>query len=281
MQRAAVSILLTSAAAVAAPAHVAVVPSAAVNIAPTRVDALTQDLAEALDAELDVDAAGGLEVRRRLPIDLPPECVTEPACIQKVAQATGASQLLFVVMVDLGGDAVSVDVTWADASGKTMQRPPISLTNTSDADAKAKFQLSARRMLPDVPVRPTQENTVTVDRIAGRVVAGKPRHVTIPAMITAGTTLAGLGMGIGFGLAARSKYNECKRESEVAGSLGCGPSLRSTVTHFDIGADVGWGLAVASAVATVVLYATSGESPHLIAAPAEGGGAVLSAVGTF
>lgn len=277
MQKAAFSILLTSAAAVAAPTHVAVVPSAAVNIAPTRVDALTEDLAEALDAELQVDAAGGLGVRRLLPADLPPECVTEPTCIQKVAQATGADQLLFVVMVDLGGDAVSVDVTWADASGKTMRRSPISLTNTSDVDAKAKFQLSARQLLPDVPVK--LKPTVTVDRIAGRVVAGKPRHITIPAIITAGTTLVGLGMWAGFGLDARSKYRAC--QNEVAIGETCGDGRRDAIKHLDLGADLGWGLAAASAIATVVLYMTSGESPHLIAAPAEGGGAVLSAIGTF
>ena len=41
----------------------------------------SQDLAEALTAELDVDAVGGLEVRRQLPADgVPPDCVTTPAC---------------------------------------------------------------------------------------------------------------------------------------------------------------------------------------------------------
>ncbi len=124
--------------------RVAIVPGVAVNIGPTRVDALTQDLADALNAELVVDAAGGLEVRRELPADLADGCVTQPACIQQVAKATGAAQLLFVVMIDAGGDAISVDTTWVDAaSGKSIGRPPVSLTNTSDVDAKG--EVPARR----------------------------------------------------------------------------------------------------------------------------------------
>jgi hypothetical protein len=258
--------------------RVAVIPGVAVNIGPTRVDALTQDLADALDAELIVDAVGGLEVRRELRADLPPECVTQPACVQEVAKATGAQQLLFVVMVDAGGDAISIDVTWVDAAtGKSVARPPVSLTNTSDVDAKGKFQLAATSLLPDVPLKPKPKQTVAVG-IDGRVVAGTPRHVTLPAMITAGTTVAGLGLWIGFGLDARSKYDSCQAD---ATTTGCSQGRRDSIKHLDLGADLGWGLALASAIATGVLYATSGESTHLIVAPTEGTGASVLAVGSF
>jgi hypothetical protein len=260
------------------PTRVAIIPGVAVNIGPTRVDALTQDLADALNAELVVDAAGGLEVRRELAADLPDGCVTQPACVQQVAKATGAAQLLFVVMIDAGGDAISVDMTWVDAAtGKSIGRPPVSLTNTSDVDAKAKFQLAAKSLLPDLPLKPKSKQTVGVG-IDGRVVAGTPRHVTLPAMITAGTTLVGLGMWIGFGLDARSKYNSCQA---VATTTGCSQNTRDGIKHLDIGADVGWGLALASAIATGVLYATSGEATHLIVAPTEGTGASVLAVGRF
>lgn len=276
-------LMIASATASAQPAdapatRVAIVPGVAVNIGPTRVDALTQDLADALNAELLVDAAGGLEVRRELPADLADGCVTQPACIQQVAKATGASQLLFVVMIDAGGDAISVDTTWVDvANGKTVGRPPVSLTNTSDVDAKAKFQLAAHTLLPDLPLKPKPKQTVAVG-IDGKVVAGTPRHVTLPAMITAGTTLVGLGMWIGFGLDARSHYNSCQA---VATTTGCGQGTRDGIKHLDIGADIGWGLALASAIATGVLYATSGEATHLIVAPTEGTGAAVLAVGRF
>src|SRR5689334_15441276 len=84
---------------------VAIIPGVAVNLDPARVDALSQDLANALQTVLDVDAVGGLEVRRKLPPDgLPVDCVATPACLADVAKRTGANQLLFVVMVDTGGN---------------------------------------------------------------------------------------------------------------------------------------------------------------------------------
>jgi hypothetical protein len=85
------------------PTKIAVVPGIAVNLDAARVDALSQDLADALNAELIVDATGGLAVRRDLPADgVAPDCVTTPSCVADVAKRPGASQLLFVVMVDSG-----------------------------------------------------------------------------------------------------------------------------------------------------------------------------------
>src|ERR1700742_975766 len=101
--------------------RVAVVPGIAGNLDAARVDGLSQDLAEALDAELDVDAVGALEVRRLLPADgLPPDCVTTPSCTADVAKRTNAQQLLFVVMVDSGsGGSIQVDATWVDPATGT------------------------------------------------------------------------------------------------------------------------------------------------------------------
>src|SRR3954452_8232016 len=80
---------------------VAVVPGIAVNLDAARVDALSQDLANALQSELDVDAIGGVEVRRKLPeAGLAPDCVANQTCIADVARRLEATQLLFVVMID-------------------------------------------------------------------------------------------------------------------------------------------------------------------------------------
>jgi len=66
---------------------VAVVLSVAVNLDPTRVDALTQDLAAALASELDVEAIGGLDARRMLPTEgLPPDCMTSLKCAADVGR---------------------------------------------------------------------------------------------------------------------------------------------------------------------------------------------------
>src|SRR5450432_3051249 len=110
--------------------RVVVVPVAAVNLDAQRVDALAADLAEGLSEELEVDAIGGLDVRRTLRADLPADCASQPTCAAEVARATGAQQILFVAMVDAGGSgALQVDSTWVEMStGKNESRPSVSLT---------------------------------------------------------------------------------------------------------------------------------------------------------
>lgn len=270
------SILLASNVAAADRIKVAVVPGIAVNLDAARVDALSQDLAEGLSTELDVDAVGGLEVRRQLPADgVPPDCVNTPACTADVAKRTGAQQLLFVVMVDSGaGGAVQVDTTWVEpSSGHSASRPPIDLTSTIDADAKAKFQAAATRMLPDAPVR---KKDVTTQVIAPALVGGEPRHFTTPAIITGGAAVVGLGVWAVFGLQARSKYNDCEAHAAT-----CTPSQKDTIRSYDHVADAGLVLGVVGAIATTVLYARSGKEPHVEVAPAAGGGATVSAFGRF
>ena len=273
------SILFASNVASADRIKVAVVPGIAVNLDAARVDALSQDLAEGLAATLDIDAVGGLEVRRQLPADgLPPDCVTKPACTADVAKRTGAQQLLFVVMVDSGaGGAVQVDTTWIDAStGKSASRPPIDLTSTIDADAKAKFEAAATRLLPDAPLRKKDTGTTTTQIIAPTLVGGEPRHFTTPAIITGGAAVVGLGVWAIFGLQARSKYNDCD-----AHAVTCTSSQKDSIRTYDHIADAGLAVGVIGAIATTVIYATSGKEPHVEVAPAAGGGATVSAFGRF
>ena len=260
--------------------RVAVVPGIAVNLDAARVDGLSQDLAEALNAALDIEAIGGLEVRRKLPADgLPPDCVTTPSCTHQVAQATGATQLLFVVMVDSGaGGSIQIDATWIEpSSGHTASRPAIDLTSTADAEAKAKFEIAAPSLLPDAPVRKkaeaTQGGTTTI--INPTVAAGEPRHFTLPSLITGGVAVAGLGVAIGFGLGARSKYNSCDANPDT-----CTSSNKSSISTFDHVADAGWIIATGAAIATIVMFATSGEAAHLVVTPMAEGAAV-TAFGRF
>jgi len=174
------SILLASNVAAADRIKVAVVPGVAVNLDAARVDALSQDLAEGLSSALDVDAVGGLEVRRQLPADgVAPDCATNPSCTADVAKRTGAQQLLFVVMVDSGaGGAVQVDTTWVEpATGHSASRPPIDLTSTIDSDAKSKFEAAATRLLPDAPVKKKAgEGTTMIMQPAMRTEARTGTH---------------------------------------------------------------------------------------------------------
>ncbi len=248
------------------------VPGIAVNLDAARVDALSQDMAEGLAAELDLDAIGGLEVRRQLPADgLPPDCVTTPSCVADVARRTGAQQLLFVVMVDSGAaGTVQVDTTWIEPStGHSASRPPIDVTSTVDADAKAKFQAAAERLLPDAPVR-KKAGAITTPVAAPALVGGEPRHFTTTSMIAGGAAIAGLGLGVVFGLTARSKYNDCEAHAAT-----CTASQKDSIRTFDHVADAGWAIGVAGAIATTVLWATSGTEPHVEVTPTAGGATAM------
>ncbi len=228
---------------------VGIVPGIAVNLDAARVDALGQDLADALAAELDVDTIGGLEVRRLLPPDgVAPDCVTTPACVSDVARRLGATQLLFIVMVDTGsGGAIQIDSTWIDlATGKSGSRPPVDITDI--ATATAKFTAAAKQLLPDAA--PRAKTTVTPP-IVVPVTKDIPRHLTTPMYITGGVAIVGLGLGIVEGLGARSRYNDCL-------SIVCTQSQKDAVSSRDHIADVGWAFALVGAAATTYLFLTSG-----------------------
>ena len=258
--------------------RVAIVPVAAVNLDNQRVDALAQDMAEGISAELYVEAVGGLDVRRILRSDLPADCASQPACAAEVAKATGASQILFVVMVDAAGNgAAQVDATWVDpVTGKTQNRPSVSLASTIDADAKARFKEAAEKFLPNAAVRPKPKLGSGL-KIDGRLVAAQPRHITLPAMITGGAAVVGLGVGIGFGLSARSKYDACEANKNT-----CTDAQKDTIRHHDLYADLGWVTAIGAAIASGVIFATSAETSHVVAAPVDNGtGGSVSYVGRF
>lgn len=243
----------------AAPIKVAVVPGIAVNLDASRVDALSQELADALNAELVVDATGGLAVRRELPPEgVAPDCVTTPACVADVARRVGASQLLFVVMVDSGsGGSIQIDSTWVDAaSGKTSSRPPIDVAAV--AAAKERFSASAHLLLPDAPVREKPKPQKLGD--------GRPRHLTTSSILAGSVGLVGLGVGIGFGLSARGKYSDCD-----AMGTACTDDRRASIRSLDHVADAGFLVAIGGAIAAGIFYGTSAEAPRVIVQPTPGG----------
>jgi len=253
---------------------IAVVPGIAVNLDVARVDALSQELADALRSVLDIDAIGGLEVRRRLPAaGLPPDCVATRACINNVAMRLEAQQLLFVVMVDTGtSGAIQVDTTWVDVAGKqTASRPAIDIATF--ATARSQFADAAQQLLPDAPVRLKPPGASL-----GRMSDAVPRHLALPSYITAGATIAGLGVGIGLGISARGKYRDC--EAAAGQGAPCSASRKDSIRTTALIADAGWLVAIGGSVATAVLYATSGESPRVVVEPSPGG-AVVMAAGTF
>ena len=260
------------------PPRVAVIPGIAVNLDAARVDALSQDLAEALTSQLVVEAVGGLEVRRQLPADgLPADCVSNEACTSDVARRTGASQLLFVVMVGGAGGSVQIDTTWIEPSSRRhVSRPAVDLTSSMDDAARGKFESVAHTLLPDAQVRPKPLPAPGRLQIDTKMTEATPRHVTTPAIVTAGAAGVGLVAGKVFALSTRSKYNKCN-----SGPPSCTSSDVDSIRHLALGADVSFGIALGAAIATAALYATSGESPHVIVTPTAEGGAAATWIGRF
>lgn len=252
---------------------VAVVPGIVVNLDPARVDALTQEMAEALGAELVVEAIGGIDVRRRLPAGgLAPDCVANAGCIADVAQRLDAQQLLFVVMIDTGsGGAIQIDSTWVDpVAHRTASRPAIDIATVSDA--RARFATAARQLLPDAPVR------LKPGASLGRMSDPVPRHLALPSYLTAGATAVGIGVGLGLGLDARSRYQDC--ETQAHAGTACTQGRKDAIRRRALIADAGWAIAIGGTIATALLYATSGEASHVIVEPVRGGAAV-TASGSF
>ena len=273
----AATLLIAPKVVAADPIKVAVIPGVAVNLDSARVDALSQDLAQALSTELQVEAVGGLEVRRQLPPEgLPADCMTSAKCTADVAKRTGAQQLLFVVMVQ-AGDTVQIDTTWVEpASGHRASRPAIDLTGTGDTEATAKFATVAPRLLPDAPVRPKPKQTVGVKlRVDTKMTQAVPRHFTTASIATATGAGVGLVWSVAWGLATRSKYNSCDSNSAT-----CTPSQRDAIRSDGFIADGGLLVFLGLAAATGALYFTSGEAPHVIVSPTPEGGGV-SYVGRF
>jgi hypothetical protein len=255
-------------------AKVAIVPGIVVNLDPARVDALTQDLAEALSSQLEVDALGGVEVRRRLPPGgLASSCIASEPCIADVASRLEAQQLLFVVLIDTGtGGGIQIDSTWVDpVAHKSASRPAIDVATIGDA--KARFAAMAQQLLPDAPVKPKAPGASL-----GRMSEPVPRHFSVASYLTTGAVVAGISVGITLGLDTRTRYQDCTDQAHAGAA--CSTSRKDDIRRLALIADAGWLVAIGGTIATAVLYATSGEASHVIVEPLPGGAAV-SATGRF
>ena len=252
--------------------RIAVVPTIVVRLDVARVDALAQELAAALHDELEVEAIGGVEVRRRLPgYGSLPDCVATPACITDAARRLDAQQLLFLVVIGTASGAIQIDATWIDPiTHRSASRPAINLATL--ADAPNQFASAAHQLLPDARIRSRPPSTI------GRMAPAVPRHFTLPSYLTAGATAVGLATGISFGLVVRGRYRDC--ESAAANGVACSSGRRDSIRRLALLADAGWLLAIGGTITTAVIYATSDESPHVLVEPMPGG-AAISAVGSF
>jgi hypothetical protein len=199
--------------------------------------------------------------------------VATEACVADVARRLEADQLLFVVMINTGsGGAIQIDSTWLEpAAHKSSPRPAIDLATIDDA--RTRFLAMAPQLLPDATVR-RKPGAASLGKMSEPV----PRHFTVVSYATSGAAVVGLGLGIALGLESRTRYQECTDQAHDG--TACSQSRKDAIRSRALVADAGFALALGSAIATAVLYATSSEASHVIVEPMPGGAAV-TAIGRF
>ncbi len=231
-----------------------------VNIAPGEAQAMSEALGKALHQKLMIDVIAGAEAARRLPEEgLADSCVVDKACIADVAQRLSADQLLFLVVVKVGG-RVQIDSTWADgATGKTVSRAAVVVERGQDPEAQ--FAAAAANLMPDAAPRPQAPVVAPPDAgVVGPtgpdgptlVSRQRPRRMTTPAWIAVGVGGAALAGAVTFTLLTRSDYQDCDNRAD------CSDSELDSIERKALAADVLWGAAAVSGAAAGLFYWMSG-----------------------
>jgi hypothetical protein len=237
--------------------RVGIVVSVQVNLSKAEAQQVSAALGRALHQKLVVDVVAGAEADRRLPAEgVSESCVVDEACIKDTAQRLSADEILFLVAVRVG-NRIQVDGTWVDpANGRSASRPKVVMVKLDEAEAR--FAESASLILPDAAVRPTQ--IVGEAGNGGTVlVRTTPRRMTLATWVVAGVGVAALGSGIGFTVAASSKYSSCEdKAGDTDVTNDCSESQLDAIHRNAITADVLWGTAIASGVVAALLYYSSG-----------------------
>jgi hypothetical protein len=254
-------VLLSPAPALADKApRVGIVVSVQVNLKKSESQELSAALGRALHARLVVDVIAGAEANRRLPAEgVSESCVADDACIKDTAQRLTADEILFLAAVRVGS-RIQVDSTWVDpASSRSASRPKVVMVKLDEAESR--FAEAASLILPDAEVRQAEMVSGRDDGGGGGTVLVRttPRRMTAGVWVAGGIAVAALGAGIGFTLAAASADEDCTDRENDANLLDeCSDSELDAIDRNAITADIFWGAAIASGVAAIFLYYTSG-----------------------
>jgi hypothetical protein len=257
--------------------RVGVAVSTEVNVAPAEAQKMSEALGKALHDKLMVDVIAGAEAARRLPEEgVADNCVVDKACIADIAQRLSADQLLFLVVVRVGG-RVQIDSTWADgATGKTVSRAAVVID--AGQDPEEQFAAAAANLMPDAA--PRQETPIVQQPEGGptgpdgpiTITRERPRRMTTPAWIAAGVGGAALAGAVTFTFLTRSAYKDCE-------GIECTDGKLDSIEKRALAADLLWGTAAAAAVTTGVLYWMSGGQMEQV--PIEGSVGLRPGPGTI
>lgn len=264
--------------------RIGVVVTTRVNVPDSESDEVSQSLADHMQEQLDVEAVGGIFVRRRLPPGgVKDDCVARRKCVSDLATRLDADQLVFLFMVRVGS-RLQIDSTWVDVRTRATVSRPALVVEQGGPPMGEVLAAAPRRLLPNATVRvaaaPAPAPTLVVTPVKP-VVRG--RHITTPAVIAG--AVAGLALigGVGLALSARNDFAEMEREDC---DIRVCPDIDDRVQRMEnkaLAADILFGAAAAAAVTGAILYATSGGTEQ--APPVEvgttGDGAVVSVGGRF
>jgi hypothetical protein len=237
--------------------RVGVAVATEVNMSAAEGLRISEAIGKALRKKLMVDVIAGSEAARRLPEEgVADNCVVDKVCIADVAQRLSADQVLFLVIVRVGG-RIQVDSIWADpASGRTVSRAAVVIE--SGQDPEERFADAATSLMPDAALRPAPPSApatpdgVTAPEGPTTITRERPRRMTTGAWIAAGVGGAALVGAVSFTLLTRSDYQDCDATRD------CSDDRLDSIDRKALTADVLWGAAVVSGAAAGVLYWMSG-----------------------
>ncbi len=235
--------------------RVGVVVTVQVNVSDVEATLLAERLGDALQDRLLVDVIAGRDVTRRLAdMQMPEDCVAQPACIKKVGKRLDADQLIFLVIVRVGKQ-FQIDPTWAEvATGRTLAREAISL-DEAEALPERVFRPRVQKLLPNARLRKEASTTFIIGG------PGEPegRHMTNAVWVAGGIGAAALLGGTIFGLEAMStnsslKDDGCDRMPCTDGNSRA-DRLETQMTY----ADVMFGTALVAGGVAAYFYFTSAK----------------------
>ncbi len=170
----------------------AVVPLLTVNLRPGAVDELTASLAAALASGREASVNGGQAVRRRLSAaGVAPDCPISPACLADV-RARLDVEILVLVVITRVADVVEIDPTIAGSNAN----------RTARAVRGTWTQMKNRRWLADRVAGWSLWSMAPPTEVAVSAPSSGPGW---PTWALAGLSVASLGIGIGFGIAAQNE----------------------------------------------------------------------------
>ena len=210
----------------AAPRRLAVVAINHVNLSSSEAHLIAARLAQAIEQRYAVRAVAARAAGAR--------CPRSRACVSRVAAASRADEVLFLVLTRVG-QVVQIDAILAKIGGDTETRGPARLE--LDAASGPGVRAAASVLVPELPLRRHRRR----DRASAWVVGG--------------VGLSALALGVGLGVSALSLQREHDESGVCDGPdpIACERS-RERIAHRALEADIALAAGVLATGVSILLF---------------------------